>query len=139
MPTVNEDDVCRVCKYSFQWHQENNPRHPFTPEGGSLDFLKRRGTPDHTAGRSTSPRGSDTSPIPMTLSDPVLRIALMNRGVISAADLVIAESQLREALAAVRSEDGQGEVQEREATSLHVGSRAQSGQEVGPQPQNSSE
>lgn len=138
--TNPNEDKCVICGLSSQEeHDQQGLKHPHTLEGESLDFLKRRGARDHTKRRSTSPRASETSPIPMTLSDPVLRIALMNRGIISPADLVVAENQLREALTAVRSEHGEGKVQEREATSFHVGSGAQSGQEVGSQPENSSE
>lgn len=78
--------------------------------------------------------------MPQTLAlptDPVLRIALINRGVITPADLVIAEEQLRQALVEVDRHEGQ--VQERTSASMDVGQRSEGGQEVGAQSEHGQE
>jgi hypothetical protein len=96
--TVNEDDRCRVCGQTFGWHEENQPRHPFTPEGASLDFLKRPKDRDRS-GRKTSQSPAEPPVIASMAHDPVVRIALINRGILTPADLMVAEAQLRDALA----------------------------------------
>lgn len=141
LSTVNEDDRCQTCGNTYKWHQENHPRHPFNSgQDGATDFLKRkRGQDDQRAG-SGAQRGSEGPQIVSTGNDPVLRIALINRGILSPADLVIAEEQLRVALSEVQhaqsAEGARGrQVQVGEAASVDVGGSPGSGQEVGSQPE----
>lgn len=100
MQMVNEDDVCGSCGQTFGWHQENNPVHPFNyGQAGATDFLKRKR--DRTKDRTT-PTSQDRSEGPLVglmAHDPIVRIALINKGILTPADLVVAEAQLREALA----------------------------------------
>jgi len=117
LPTVNEDDEgsnplaerCRTCGQTLGWHQANPmTKHPFNNgQDGSTDFLKRRRGRDDRRDHSSPQRGSDRPQIAGFTHDAVLRIALINRGILTPADLVVAEEQLREALANVQQEGGQ--------------------------------
>lgn len=101
--TVNEDDRCRSCGQTFRWHLDNETRHPFNSgQDGATDFLKRRGGRDPQRRGSNGQRGSETPQIVSPGHDPVLRIALINRGILTPADLVVAEEQLRAALMEVQ-------------------------------------
>lgn len=107
--TVSEGDRrCDACGQTFTWHQEHpETRHPFSAgEDGATDFLKRRRDRDVKRGPIGSQRGSDRPQIIASGNDPVLRIALINRGVLTPADLMVAEEQLREALANAQQEGG---------------------------------
>lgn len=131
------DDVCKSCGKTFGWHEEYKPMHPFhAGQDGATAFL-RRGRRDRERER-TSPRGSGGPQIISPGNDPVLRIALINRGILTPADLVVAEEQLRQALADIqeRSYDGEGEVQVREAAPVDVRSPSEGSPQVGAQPQN---
>lgn len=100
MQTVSEDDRCLTCGQTFGWHQEHNPRHPFSTDG-STDFLNTNRRRDQARAAKGAQRGSGGPQIVSPGNDPVLRIALINRGILTPADLVIAEEQLRVALAEV--------------------------------------
>lgn len=110
MMTTNEDDRCQTCGQTFGWHQANpQTRHPFNDgQDGATDFLKRRGGRDPKRDRSSDQGASETPLIAGFAHDAVLRIALINRGILTPADLVVAEEQLRTALAEVQQEGGQG-------------------------------
>jgi hypothetical protein len=98
--TTEDPGNCRTCNNSFEWHKDNNPIHPFNDgSAGATAFLKagrgerdRRGTnvPQETTQRVQYP------------FDPVLRMALMNKGVISPADLTQAEEMLSATSAELR-------------------------------------
>lgn len=133
----NDDQRCLTCGQTYAWHVDNQPRHPFNDgQDGATDFLKRRGGRDHRREGSTRQRGSDGPQIVSPGNDPVLRIALINRGILSPADLVVAEEQLRAALAEVqeRSASGEGEVQVGEAAPVDVRSSPEGGPQMGSQP-----
>jgi hypothetical protein len=102
--TVNEDDRCGTCGQTYGWHQENTTHHNFSIAGqdGATDFLTRRGRPVQR-GPIGAQRGSEGPQLVSPGNDPVLRIALINRGVLTPADLVVAEEQLRAALAEVQN------------------------------------
>lgn len=103
MQTVNEDDRCGSCGQTWGWHQENQTFHPFNSgQEGATDFLKGRGGRDHQRGGSGAQDGSGGPQIVSPGNDPVLRIALINRGILTPADLMVAEEQLRAALAEVQ-------------------------------------
>jgi hypothetical protein len=71
--------TCRMCGQSQQWHLDMNPRHPFTPRDGAS-------SPTLTV--------MDDSPVIRQMDtpfDPVLRLALVNAGVITAEQLSQAE------------------------------------------------
>lgn len=134
MMTKN-DEVCQTCGKTFAWHEENIPRHPFNSgQDGATAFLGERQK------RQDKERTTRPPQIASVPTDPVLRIALINRGIITPAELMAAEAQLQQALADVRRDDGQqaksarwGQVQVGEATSLDVVERSISSQEVGTQ------
>lgn len=152
---VNEDDGgsnplaerCQTCGQTKGWHEANpGTRHPFNSgQDGATDFLKRRGGRDPQRRGSDAQRGAETPQIVSPGNDPVLRIALINRGVLTPADLVVAEEQLRAALMEVQqygeSPAGarRGQVQEREAAPVDVGSPPKCGEEVGTQPRHEEE
>ena len=104
MQTVNEDDRCETCGNTFGWHQVNAPKHSFNSgQDGATDFLTRRGARDPQRRGSDAQRGSGGPQIVSPGNDPVLRIALINRGILTPADLVVAEEQLRAALMEVQN------------------------------------
>jgi len=103
LPMPSDDDRCETCGQAFAWHRENAPKHPFNSgQDGATAFLKRRGDRDPRQRGSGAQRGSEGPQIVSPGNDPVLRIALINRGVLTPADLVVAEEQLRAALMEVQ-------------------------------------
>lgn len=121
----NDDDICATCANSWAWHVENKPVHPFNDgQAGAKAFLDSRRARDPKSRDSDAQRGSETPPTVVWPTDPVLRIALMNAGVITADDLRRAEQQLRAAMGEVLAQGGQGgegQVQVGEAASVDVG------------------
>lgn len=104
IPMPNDEDRCGTCGQTLAWHRENAPKHPFNSgQDGATDFLKRRADRGPQRGGTGAQRGSESPQIVSPGNDPVLRIALINRGILTPADLVIAEEQLREALAEVQN------------------------------------
>lgn len=102
-----ENDLCGTCGKSFAWHRDNVPKHPFNAgQDGATDFLKRRGGREPQQRASTAQRGPESLQM---AGDPVLRIALINRGILTPADLMVAEMQLRDALLAVQREGNDAE------------------------------
>lgn len=92
-------DRCQTCRNTYAWHEENNPVHPFNDgQAGAKAFLGSRRVRDPQTGRKVAQQGSQTPPTVVWPSDPVLRVALMNAGVITADDLRRAEEQLRAAM-----------------------------------------
>lgn len=85
--------TCRTCLNTEKWHEENKPMHPFnTGEAGVKAFLRPirdRGTPEGPQGVQ---RGAQRPAWPM---DPVLRQALINKGVLTPEDLRDAEEYIR--------------------------------------------
>lgn len=110
MTAPNEDDRCLTCGQTFGWHQENSTRHPFNSgQDGATAFLKRQGGRDDQRRGSGVQQGSEGPQIVSPGNDPVLRIALINRGVLTPADLIVAEEQLRQALAEIQERGSDGE------------------------------
>lgn len=88
---MSEDDICRTCDRSRAWHDENRPQHPFRDKGdiapmGITEKERRKALPRKTQVNTHEWPG-----------DPILRIALMSKGILTMADIVAAEQQLREA------------------------------------------
>lgn len=90
------EDLCTTCNKPHPWPDGTTPVHPFN--NGSLPMSATFGKP-----RADGPRGSsapttptnvvpDMSPWPF---DPVLRTALINKGIITPDDLSAAERQIR--------------------------------------------
>lgn len=112
MSDLGHLDRCETCQRTREWHEENNPLHPYNDgSAGARAFLgasRRERTADATKSRQ---RGSEAPPWPF---DPVLRQALINKGVLTPEDLRDAEDQIRavtsqfEATTERRSDDTAG-------------------------------
>lgn len=93
----NEELTCRTCLNDREWHEANRPRHPFNTgfETSSTAFLGTKkvdkGTTPTNAGNG-SPRPAQTAGWPI---DPVLRVALINKGILTPDDLRQAEETIR--------------------------------------------
>lgn len=90
---LNELDECRVCAHTRLWHDNNSPRHPFDDgSGASTAWLKPRHARDPQRGMNVPQRGPERPSWPI---DPVLRQALMDKGVLTPQDLRDAEEKIR--------------------------------------------
>jgi hypothetical protein len=97
------EDVCLTCGKTYGWHIDNQPRHPFNHgQDGATAFLKRRGDRPVQRGPIGAQEGSEGPQIASMTTDPVLRIALINKGILTPTDLAAAEEALRVALAEVK-------------------------------------
>lgn len=143
MPTTIEGgDTCRTCGKSEVWHRANKPIHPFNDgSAGATAFLGKRGHRAPTTGLNDTQRAPETAPRPVFPSDPVLRVALMNAGVITPDQLRTAEQQLAVAFNQMEADRGQSaestrgrEVQVGTPAEVPLGGVSGSGEEVGTQP-----
>lgn len=106
------DEKCSLCSQTEAWHKEHRPKHPFATEGQEIPPLngaterKRREAMANAAAeeRMATRRGAATSgpitemtPSPTIHwpSDPVLRMILVEKGLITTDDLDSAEKRLR--------------------------------------------
>jgi hypothetical protein len=94
-----EDDVCTTCQKTYGWHVENRPRHAFNPGGSvpvSATFGRRRadGTNEPSRGRHGDAEGAGAAVLGPYPFDPVLRQALVDKGVITGDDLREAERKI---------------------------------------------
>lgn len=139
MTKPNPSDRCLTCGQTSEWHEDHKPVHPFNfGQDGATAVFKRAPGRDPRRTTPTSPQASQGPQMVSLPSDPVLRIALINKGVLTPVDLVAAEEQLRQALREV-VQGGEGKIQVGEAASMDVGQRPVSGQEVGTQPKHNQE
>jgi hypothetical protein len=83
---TTENDRCTSCGRTREWHRENTPRHAFTTDNGPLRAPVDR-TPDIVNGRGIRPTS--------TPFDPVLRMALIDAGIITTDQLDAAEKKIR--------------------------------------------
>lgn len=135
-------DRCETCGKTQQWHKDNKPIHPFNSgEAGAKAFLGSGRDRDPQRTRNGPQRGSETSPTVVWPTDPVLRVALISAGVITADHLRNAEEMLKASMGLKGGPDGEssegtrrGEVQVGETASVHVGDGSGSSEEVGSQP-----
>lgn len=74
---MDDDPQCRMCGQTRSWHQENGPRHQFTLPDGSTPLKAPDEVPE-----------MKRVDLPF---DPVLRMALINAGVITTDQLRQAE------------------------------------------------
>lgn len=95
---TDQEFTCRTCLNTREWHEVHRPRHPFnTGQSGATDFLKpKKEKPQPEIRQSAMP------------IDPVLRVALINKGVITPQDL-------RDAEAVIQAATGQFEATVRES------------------------
>lgn len=98
--------TCRTCSQTWDWHQENRPIHPFNDgQAGATAFLGPRRDRTNQPADSGAQRDAETAPTVVWPSDPVLRVALINKGVLTADDLRAAEENLRAAMGPMRIGD----------------------------------
>lgn len=107
-----ETDLCNLCRQTRRWHEDHNPKHPFQELGQDPQLPKESSARKDTisaektidgAGNSlpqwqTSPGTITPYPQDMTVhwpSDPVLRMILVEKGIITTDDLDAAEAKLR--------------------------------------------
>lgn len=86
--TTPSDEACSACGNSPEEHV--NLRHPYTPKGASTSWLKPQKDRIAEAVNVTGPRMPPSMPF-----DPVLRQALIAKGVITPDDLQTAEGVIR--------------------------------------------
>lgn len=96
---------CQMCNNSYAWHIRNFTRHPFTPLGARNELR------DVTRDKKPSQTHSDAITRTTTPFDPVLRLALIEAGVITIEQLAAAETKLRAISAEInqvleRTDDG---------------------------------
>lgn len=92
---MNRDSICSACGHTKQWHKDNRPRHMFRSVGQPGGLIEK---PEQG--------GQQRTELP---ADPVLRLALIERGVLSPDDLRAAEEKLKAAGFAVATAEVQGE------------------------------
>lgn len=128
--TIADDETCRTCTRTFKWHLENQPRHPFNSgQDGAKDFLRPRRDRTTRPGVNDPQRAADNPPRVVWPNDPVLRVALISKGILTADDLRMAEDMLRTSMGLTEGRnDGEsaeearrGEVRIGEAAALDVG------------------
>lgn len=98
---VTHDPICTICNTSKSEHAErqhpfSDPKNPISP---SQIFGKTRGEGVGGSGHGPAIRKPQINPAPIQVSafpfDPVLRQALIMKGVITADDLMAAETHIR--------------------------------------------
>lgn len=96
MIPMTSREKCATCGHSAQWHKDNKPMHPFNEgQAGATAFLKQRGARTPRTDPNDAQRGAEGPPTVVWPNDPVLRVALLNKGILTADDLRAAEEQLR--------------------------------------------
>lgn len=86
-------DKCKTCGNTYGWHIEEQPRHPFN--GGSVPFKATFGDRTRRDDRNGPQRGSDGATRQAWPMDPVLRQALIDKGVLTPQDLRDAEEKIQ--------------------------------------------
>jgi hypothetical protein len=91
-------EVCQTCDNTWAWHMNNETRHQFND--GSIPTSQTFGTrlPDGTRTKPGKPASSETGAVREVAPwpfDPVLRQALIDKGVITPEDLTAAENKIR--------------------------------------------
>lgn len=90
---------CNTCAQTWRWHQETKTQHAFNDGslGASTTFGKRRadGQGRVTTQADTSSRGATTPNLSPWPFDPVLRQALVDKGIVTPQDLIDAENKIR--------------------------------------------
>jgi hypothetical protein len=68
-----EEEICRICHQSKSWHLAHTPKHKFVGDEGPLEVQR-----------------SDSLAV-SKIGDPLLRLTLLHKGVITEGDLAQAE------------------------------------------------
>lgn len=88
MTTMSEEDICRTCGQPRSWHTEETI-HPFRDAGDIA--------PDGLGPKREKEKPRVTVEVRNFPTDPALRIALVNKGILTLADISAADNELREA------------------------------------------
>jgi hypothetical protein len=78
----SSEPLCQTCQHTREWHDEHRPRHRFNPTG-TLSLHEVESAPEAPAVSILSSQ-----------NDPVLRQALIDRGIISPEDLAEAQRKI---------------------------------------------
>lgn len=92
MTKMSPDDQCKFCQQTRQWHDDNNPKHPFND--GTLPHSAAFGVRRSDGSRGPAPSRGNVPP-PAWPFDPVLRQALIDKGLLTPEDLTVAENKIR--------------------------------------------
>lgn len=86
----SDEEICTLCQQTYLWHKMHSPRHAFQREG-EAEFKEEPpfGTGGIVEGATPPP------PRPQFPSDPVLRQALINKGILTVKDLEEAEEHIQ--------------------------------------------
>lgn len=107
--TVNE---CKTCGQTRIWHENNDTRHTFND--GSVPFKTTFGVRNRRTDGKSPENGSEGAERPAWPFDPVLRQALIDKGVLTPEDLKAAEAKILVVTGqfqqAIRDELGKDEV-----------------------------
>lgn len=90
------DDLCQVCDRTREQHNNSGTVHQFTPPGTPVDtrqFARKRPT-QGDAGESPGAMRGMTMGYTQTPFDPVLRQALMDKGILTIEDLEAAQRKI---------------------------------------------
>lgn len=96
----NPSDRCYMCGNTREWHDNNYSRHAFSMTPAELRDTTRVDKPSQT--QSGPPITRTTRPF-----DPVLRLALIEAGVITTDQIEAAEKQLNVVMSAVNNVMGE--------------------------------
>lgn len=108
LQTIAGDEECRTCGQTYDWHREHKPVHPFnTGQAGIKALLGARRDRDPQRDGSGAQRGSQAASRVVWPTDPVLRVALIRKGVITTDDLREAEDMLKASMGLEGGPDGE--------------------------------
>lgn len=114
MTTIDMNPRCQTCGNTWLWHQDNRPQHPFND--GTVPwrdtFGQRSG--DGVGGSSVPVQIDVEAPTPVPgMFDPVLRQALIDKGILTPQDLRDAEDKIAAVTNAftLGRQDGSGQQQ----------------------------
>lgn len=97
-------DRCKICGQTRGWHMENKPHHTFVTEADDQGMAQLGPRREKTKDGEKKKPGERKVRIGLP-TDPALRVALVNKGILTMADIIAAEEELREA-----AEHGRGVV-----------------------------
>jgi len=101
---TTSDEGCIICGHDSDWHVKNNTRHRFATkdQAGALAQLgpsnkERDMFPHRHANRQGVTQAERTKVTPGLLGDPVLRVLLLRKGIITADELSETDAEIRQA------------------------------------------
>lgn len=101
-----DGDKCTTCEQTRLWHENNDTQHQFND--GSVPFKTTFGARTRRDDQKTAQRGSESPSVASWPFDPVLRQALIDKGVLTPEDLRAAEDKIRAVTAQFIQQGGSG-------------------------------